>query len=126
MMTRELTWLECHALARVFLQREKGFAILKDNFSRGMDSIDFIALDDTQTVIVFVEMRLRHESSYINKNPRSDFDKRRFEHLALAFLSKYPCLFNLEIRADQLNLSPIGDEKLTINYYSNIASISFE
>lgn len=125
-MMRQITWLECHALARQFLQREKGYSILKDDFSRGLDSIDFIALDATQTVIVFVEMRLRHDSSYLSQNPRSDFNKRCFEHLAKAFLYKYPCLFTLEIRADQLNLSPSDDGKLTMNYYSNIASISFE
>ena len=117
--------LQAHAFARQFLREEQHYEILKDNFSRAMDEIDFIAFEEHESAIVFIELRYCESIATAYENPRERFNKRRFERLALAFLSKYPCLATYDIRADQLNIVELADGRTLIHYYRNVASIEF-
>ena len=121
---RDLTWVEEHALARKFL-RENSYEILVDEFYRGLDRIDFIAFDEPKNAIVFVELQCPRQP-YVLENPRNDFDKKKFEHLTLAFLYKYPCLATLDIRADRLVLLRDDDGHVIMHHFSNVASIVFK
>nr|MBP7472629.1 YraN family protein [Prevotella sp.] len=93
--------------AAVYL-REKGYTIIERDWKFGKRDLDIIALDDTEAVMVFVEVKTRRNENYIE--PEMAIDRTKIRNLA-SCANAYVRMNNVsrELRFDIITV--IGEDK---------------
>jgi putative endonuclease len=109
---------EGEALAKKFLKK-KGLKFIEKNFVYHKKEIDLIFLDKKKNILVFVEVKSRHNTKYgLPEDSIHYFKQKNIKFAAEGYLLIHPEYRGFDIRMDSVSVL-IENGKTTINHIEN-------
>jgi len=106
-------------IARKYLKK-KGYKFIRKNFIYQKKEVDLIFLDKKNNILIFAEIKTRHQSKYFT--PEDSINKRKIEYYKLCiegFLKINPKYLNCDIRIDSVGIT-LNEDDYSINHSENI------
>ncbi|MBN1633719.1 MAG: YraN family protein [Ignavibacteria bacterium] len=100
--------------------KKKGLKFIKQNFKYHNKEVDLIFADKKNKILIFTEVKTRHESIYFSPEDSINYKKiANYRFCVQGFLMRNPGYNDYDIRIDSIGITIINSE-FNINHTENL------